>query len=160
VARRRDKWTRAAYERFEHGLTLVDVARTWMHCGDHMSFTAAETTFSGHVIAVGPYTARLVLARAAVDVVDVHLDRARGVVVCVGRGARREGTVGAEHLSFRARLLELERSDQVLVGVDAAEPVLSGRVRVGRDHVRVTTPEGAATVAGLAAVRWAHRATG
>jgi hypothetical protein len=153
-----DEWTRAAYEQFEHGRALVDVARACMHRGDRVSFLVGDVTFTGTITAVGPDTARVQVGAEADDVVDVHLGVATGVVLRIDEHARAGGSRGDGDLTFRARALELEAVPVVLVGMGLAGLVLGGQLRVGRDHVRIVAVDGTETHAAFACVSWLRRA--
>jgi hypothetical protein len=152
-----DEWTRAAYERFEHGRALVDVARACMHRGDRVSFLVSDVTFTGAITSVGPDAARMQLGNEPDDVVDVHLGVATGVVLRIDEHARAGGSRGDDGLSFRARALELEDGPEVLVGLGPAGLVLGGRLGVGRDHLRIVAVDGIETHAAFAGVSWLRR---
>jgi hypothetical protein len=153
-----DEWTRAAYEQFEHGRALVDVARACMHRGDRVSFLVGDVTFTGVITAVGPDSARVQLGADTDDVVDVHLGVATGVVVRIDEHARTGGSRGDGDLSFRARALALEEVPEVLVGLAPARLVLGGRLRVARDHLRIVAVDGTETHAAFGSVSWLRRA--
>jgi hypothetical protein len=155
-----EEWTRAAYEQFEHGRTLVDVLRSCMHRGDRISVVAGDTTFRGIVTGVGPDTARLQLGVDPDDVVDVNLAAAPGVVLRVDAPARAGGTRGDADVTFRARALARERTTSVAVGVVHPPLVVTGTVRVGSDHLRVSAVDGSETSVSLRAVSWIRRAAG
>jgi hypothetical protein len=155
-----DAWTRAAYEQFEHGRTLVDVARDCMHRGDRVALAVGDATFTGVVTSVGPDTARVQVGADPGDVVDVHLGAAVGVVLRVDAHPRHGGTRGTGDVGFRARALEREDDAEVHVGIATPPLVLTGRLRVGRDHVRIVSVDGTTTHAALAAVSWIRRAPG
>jgi hypothetical protein len=152
-----EAWTLAAFEQFEHGRSMVDVARACMHGGDRVSFLLADATFTGTITGVGDDTARVQLSASRADVVDLHLHAACGVVLRVDERSATDGHRDDAASSFRARALELEDEPHVQVGLATPPLVLTGRLRVARDHLRVVTADGTAVHAARATVSWIRR---
>lgn len=151
-----EEWTRAAFERWEHGRTLVDVARDCMHRGDTVVIITAGVAFRGEIVAVGADTARVAVDRERA--VDVNLAGDAPVVLRVDGRVRTRGshdTDGAR--TFRARLLEREVDDRVELGAPVLAESLVGTLRVSADHVRIRTRDGADTFVPLRSVAWVRQ---
>jgi len=144
-----ESWIRAAHERWEHGRSLVDVVRDCMHRGDRVTFVLSSTTVAGAVVAVGTDVARVATVEGAVD---VAISSASPVVVRVapGRnpGTRGDGTV----TTFAARLRELDGAVVDVAANDGDE--LRGRLRRGRDHVRVDDGDRGSAYVPIGSVVW------
>jgi hypothetical protein len=134
-----EAWTRAALERWEHGRGLADVLRDCVHRGDRVSFSFAAIVWAGAVIGVGRDVARLDTGHA---IVDIRLAVDAQFVVRVQDGVARGGR---EHAltTFTARLRELDGT-KVCIGTVGGP--LEGRVRIGRDQLRLTGATGVAYV--------------
>jgi hypothetical protein len=151
-----EEWTRAAFDRWQHERSLLDVVRACMHRGDTVALHLAHATFTGLVCAVGDDLVGLALPDGRID---VRAGDGTAIVVRVLEDARAGGTRGADATTFRARLLELETGEQAVeVGCTAGSEVVIGRLQVGRDHVVVRDGDGSVTVVALAAVAWVRPA--
>jgi hypothetical protein len=131
-----ERWSRAAFEAWEHDRALVDVVRACMHRGERTCFVFTDVTWSGELVAVGRDVACI-----DVDdrVVDVRLSSCAPFMLrvgpTIGDGRRGDASVA----TFTARLRELDNTP-VCIGTSAGP--LEGRLRVGRDHVRITAGDG------------------
>jgi hypothetical protein len=143
-----ERWSRAAFEHWEHDQTLADVARACMHRGDALSFVFTDVTWSGELVAVGRDVACL-----DVDgrVVDVRLSPRAPFVLRVGTtvGDGRRGDTSVS--TFTARLRELD-STSVCIGTPAGP--LEGRLRVGRDHARIAARDARVAYVPAASIWW------
>lgn len=143
-----EEWTRAALERWEHGRGLADVLRDCGHRGDVVTFVFPNVAWSGFVVVVGDDVARVASEGVAVD---VHFTHDAPFVLRTRRGsgdaARGEGAV----TTFTARLREL---DGTPVGIGTATGALEGRLRVGRDQLRLTDPDGGVAHVPTGSVWW------
>ena len=147
-----EEWTRAAFEHWEHGHTLVDIARDCMHRGDTVTFTTPHVVIRGVIDAVGLDT---VLVVDDDRVTDVHLVESGAIVLRVVRRARAGGTRGsAASSTFRARLLEHESMPTVELGTFTLPDTLRGELRVGADHVRVRSHDAAESFVPTSSVAW------
>lgn len=147
-----EAWTRAAFDRWEHGRTLVDIARECMHRGDTVMVTTAHVLLRGAIRAVGPDTVRLVDDEG---MVDVHLADDSPIVLRVFTRARSGGSrCFDDACAFRARLLEHETARSVELGTYEFPDVLEGELRVGADHVRVRSRDAGDTFVPLRTVAW------
>jgi hypothetical protein len=127
-----DEWRRAAVEQWHHGRTLLDVVRDCMHRGDTVSVRIGTVTVTGTVCAVGDD----VVSVAAPDGrADFLADARTPLLVRVVERAPRGGTRGEPCTTFRARLLELEASEEVVEIATASGDAARGRLVVGRDHL-------------------------
>jgi hypothetical protein len=146
------EWSRVALERWEHGRTLADVARDCMARDEAVTVAFATATWSGAVAAVGVDVVRLAVGPG---LVDVRLSPDAPFVLRIrpspppphdGRGAR-EGVV----TTFTARLREL---DGILVCIGTAGASLEGRLRVGRDQLRLADRDDACAYVPIGSVWW------
>jgi hypothetical protein len=146
-------WAQAAFERWHHDRTLLDVARDCMHRGDIVSLRAGSHTFTGVIVAVGDDFVRI---HAAGSAVDVHFALGNVGALRVIDRAHAGGARGhADVLQFRARLLQLEMLDAVVeLGIAGSEVAFSGWLAVGRDHVHLTDRDGAANYLPITSVAW------
>jgi len=145
-------WSSAALEQWRHTRTLVDLARDHLHRGDMIAlqWPGATAAVAGRVIGVSDDAVAVATFAGRVDVVV-----APGTAISwrVVESATRGGSRGIAPLTFRARLLELE---SLACEVDIAHldgEIVSGVLRVGRDHVQVVAP-GATWVIAVSALRW------
>lgn len=151
-----EAWTRAAFEHWEHGRTLVDIARECMHRGDTVTLTTAHVALRGAIRAVGPETLRLLDDDG---VVDVQLADDSPFVLRVVARARSGGSRCIDDAcAFRARLLEHETVDSVELGTYAFPDVLVGELRVGADHVRVRSRDAGDAFLAMRTVAWVRAA--
>ena len=145
-----EAWTRAAFERWQHGQSLADVARGCMHRGDTVRLGFAAATFTGAIVGVG--TDIVCVATVAAERVDVALGSGAPFVLRVvparGGGGRGDGTV----TTFRARLRELDGT-RVDVGL-ADGRALTGVLHAGVDHVQTVDDDGARAYAPTGSVAW------
>jgi hypothetical protein len=149
-----EEWTRAAFERWEHGRTLVDIARECMHRGDTITLATLHVVLRGAITAVGPDAVRVVDDEGATD---VHLIDGAAIVLRVIGRARSGGLRGSDESSFRARLLEHETVPSEL-GMVTLPDVLLGRLRVGADHVRVRSGDAIDSFVPMSTVAWVRAA--
>jgi hypothetical protein len=143
-----EQWSRAALERWEHGRGLADVLRDAGHRGDTVTFAFPTVTWSGVITALGVDVVRLVAGDVAVDL-KVALDapwvlRTRAGS---GEGLRDDGTL----VSFRARMREL---DGTTVCIGTVSGPLEGRLRVGRDQLRLIDGGGGIAYVPIGSVWW------
>lgn len=125
--------TRAAFEQWRHGRSLVDLVSECAARGDVVHYTAATATFRGPVVEVGPD--RFTIA-AGPGPVDVHLGA--DLVLGIDRAANAEiGDTPGIGIGLRARLLEHETAGATVV-IGAAGTEVRGRLQVAADHVVVT----------------------
>ena len=151
-----ETWTRAAFERWEHGRTLVDIARECMHRGDTVALTTAQVVVRGVIIAVAEDTVRLVDREGEVD---VQLGDHAPIVIRVVTRARSGGARSVDDsCAFRARLLEHENTRDVELGTFASSDVLVGELRIGGDHVRVRSGDTGDAFVPLPMVAWVRAA--
>jgi hypothetical protein len=142
-------WSRAAFEHWEHGRSLADIARDAMHRGDTVTFAFVSHTWSGEVVAVGRDLACLdtgdtrVDLRLAADAPFVLRVRAGDAV----GGRRDEGAL----TTFTARLRDL---DDTVLCIGTAIGSLEGRLRIGADQVRVTDVDGGVAYVPTRSVWW------
>jgi len=145
-----EAWARAAFERWQLGQSLADVARDCMHRGDTVRLSFAAVTFTGAIVGVG--TDIVCVATVAPARVDIALGSDAPFVMRVvparGGGGRGDGTV----TTFRARLRELDGS-RVDVGLGNGS-ALTGVLRVGVDHVQTVDDDGARVYAPTGSVCW------
>lgn len=143
-----EQWSRAALERWEHGRGLVDVLRDAMHRGDSIALTFPVVTWSGRVTAIGDDAVRVDSVDARVD---VRLAAGAPFVLRTRAGTggylRDDGTLG----TFTARLRQLDGTN---VCIGTAEGSLEGRLRVGRDQVRLTDGGGVLAYVPIGSVWW------
>jgi len=149
-----EEWTRAAFERFEHGRTLTDVLRAAMHRGDEVLLGLGADALRGVLTHVGDDWCALDTPAGACDVPVAH----GAPVVCVVERARRGGVAGDPDApaSWRARLLAHEvAGHDCAVGLAGAH-VVTGALRAGADHVVVGhgAYPGAETYVPCTAVLW------
>jgi hypothetical protein len=145
-----EQWSRAAFEQWEHGRTLVDVVRDCMHRGDRVTVAYATQTWAGRVDGVGVDVVCLRAGDALVDVkVDGDATFVLGVHADTGAVAGHRGAV--TRTSFAARLREL---DGALVSVGGAIGAVEGVLRVGADQVRLTASDGAVRYVAAGSVAW------
>jgi hypothetical protein len=143
-----ERWSRAALEQWEHRRTLADVVLAAMHRGDRVTVLVADVAWSGWVIGVGHDVARIATGGI---LVDVRLGSAAPLVLRVHAG-RDDGHRGDPTVTtFTARLRELDGTE-VCIGTQNG-PV-EGILRTGRDHVRLTDGQGAATYVPAASISW------
>jgi hypothetical protein len=129
-----EEWTRAAFERWQHARTLVDVLRECMHRGDTVALRLPHETLTGTVQSVGDDLLALAMPEGRVDV------NVGGVVPLVARivdRARTGGTRGDAATTFRTRLLELEAREQEVEVRTTSGDTVRGLHRVGHDHLIV-----------------------
>ncbi len=147
-----EAWTRAAFEHWEHGRTLADIARDCMHRGDSISLATPHIVLRGVIAAVGSDTIRVVDSAVTTD---VHLVAAAAFVLRVIERARSGGSRDADAAStFRARLLEHEEVPVIELGLFTHADVLTGELRVGADHVRVRSCDAIELFASTSSVAW------
>ncbi len=130
-----EEWSRAALEHWEHGRSLADVARDCMHRGDAVTVAIGSVAWSGVIAGVGTDVARLDVPAGPVD---VRLAAEAPFVLRVRSGSRRPAPTGppvTTVTSFTARLRELDGTE---VCIGTSGEVLEGRLRVGRDQLRLT----------------------
>ena len=143
-----EEWSRAALEHWEHGRSLADVARACMHRGDPVTVAFATVAWSGVIVGVGNDVARLdVVARR----VDVRLAADAPFVLRVRRGSSRSARTDTTLTTFTARLRELDGTE---VCIGASGEVLEGRLRVGRDQLRLTDDDGDCAYVPTGSVWW------
>jgi hypothetical protein len=145
-----EQWTRAAFERWEHGRGLDDVLRDCMQRGDRVSVVFATVTWSGDVVAVGDDVARIVVDGVPID---VRLDRDAPFVVRVSTESSHVARQAARLTTFVARLRELDGT-AVCIGTPTA--TLEGELRLGRDQVRVVDRDGGAAYVPIGSICWAR----
>jgi hypothetical protein len=145
-----EQWSRAALERWEHGRRLADVLRDCMHRDDVVTCELPTVTWTGAVVAVGIDVVRLDVGDAPVDVrltADAPFVLRARAGTGTGPGARdRSGLT-----TFLARMREL---DGTAVCIGTATGSLEGRIRVGRDQVRVTDRDGGIAYVPSGSVWW------
>jgi hypothetical protein len=135
-----DEWSRAALEHWEHGRGLVDVARDCMHRGDTVTIVFASVAWSGGIVAVGH---DVVCIDAGSARVDVRIAPDAPFVLRVRRGSAGPAQARGVITTFVARVREL---DGTAVCIGTASGALEGRLRVGRDQVRLTDGDASAYV--------------
>jgi hypothetical protein len=144
-----EEWSRAALEHFEHGRELVDVLRECMQCGDALTITYASVTWSGMLSAVGVDIVRVATGTTNVDL-RVALDAP--FVVRTRAGAHSAGSRGDTTVTtFTARLRELDGTT-VCIGTPVGP--LEGRLRVGRDQLRLIDGDGGCSYVPTGSVWW------
>lgn len=144
-----EAWSRAALEHWEHGRELVDVLRECMHNGDAVTITYASVSWSGTLAAVGVDIVRI---DAGTTNVDLRVAPNAPFVVRTRAAARDGGTRGhATVATFMARLRELDGT-AVCIGTSVAS--LEGRLRLGRDQIRLTDRDGCSSYVPLGSVWW------
>jgi hypothetical protein len=143
-----EHWSRAALERWEHGRGLDDVLRDCMRRGDVVTCAFATVTWTGGVVAIGVDVARLATGAAEVD---VRLAADAPFVLRVRAGTTHRSLDEGTLTSFRARLREL---DGTAVSIGTAAGPLEGRLRIGRDQVRLTDRDGGAAYVPAASLWW------
>jgi hypothetical protein len=151
-----EQWSRAAFEQWEHGRGLADIARDCMHRGDIVTFAFASASglqsWTGVLVATGHDVAR-------VDTGDVRVDVRLAVdapfVLRVRPGTRaassERGRDDAGLTTFTARLREL---DGTTMGIGTPTGALEGRLRTGRDQLRVTGPDDVVAYVPTGSVWW------
>jgi hypothetical protein len=144
--------TRDAAEDWQHRLTLVDRLRAHMHRGDGVTVAVLGRRFVGFVEEVGD---DVVALRTASGRIDMHLVPTIAFEYAVTSPAREGGHRGTDAVggSFRAALLVREQDARVLLGTAADPDGRAGRLRVGADHVVLTTPDTEVAVP-LASLGW------
>jgi hypothetical protein len=143
-----DRWSRAALEHWEHGRGLDDVLRDCMRRGDVVTCAFADVSWTGAVLAVGVDVVRI---DARERPVDVRLAVDAPFVLRNRPGTVRRGPDGGALTTFRARLRELDGTS-VCIGTPIAS--LEGRLRIGRDQLRVTDRDGGVAYVPTGSVRW------
>jgi hypothetical protein len=147
-----EQWSRAAFEQWEHGRGLADVARDCMHRGDIVTFAFASQHWTGRLIAVGHDVARLDSGGLRVDVrlaTDApFVLRVRPAPHADANDGRR---VATGLTTFMARLREL---DGTSTGIGTLAGPLEGRLRTGRDQLRIIAPAGAVAYVPTGSVWW------
>jgi hypothetical protein len=143
-----EQWSRAALERWEHDRGLDDVLRDCMHRGDVVTCAFASATWSGAVVAVGVDVARIATGDLRVD---VRLTDGAPFVLRVRAGATPRTRDGSSLTTFRARLRELDGTP-VCIGTPMGP--LEGRLRIGRDQLRLTDRDGGAAYVPTGSVGW------
>jgi hypothetical protein len=134
---------------------VADVARELMAHGDTVAIDAGQRSFVGPILAVGTDVVTLETGSSRVDVNLNCLQRMR--VVKRARSGGRRGTDRGT-ASFRARLLELQLSDEAIeAGIAGSDEPVAGPVAlVGSDHIALgdeAEPEWFVPLASLAFVR-------
>jgi hypothetical protein len=144
-----EDWSRAALEHWEHGRELVDVLREGMHRGDAVTIAYPLVTWSGVLSAVGVDIARVDTGTSAVD---VRVASDAPFVVRTRAGVHGEGTRGDLMVTtFTARLRELDGT-AVCIGTSVGS--LEGRLRIGRDQLRLTDHDGVRSYVPTGSVWW------
>jgi hypothetical protein len=143
-----EEWSRAALEHWEHGRTLADVARDCMHRADPVTVTFASVAWSGVIVGVGTDVARLDIFEGPVD---VRLATDAPFVLRVRSGSSRAAWTDTTITTFTARLREL---DGTVVCIGTSGEVLEGRLRVGRDQLRLTDDHGGCAYVPTGSVWW------
>ena len=152
-----EEWTRAAFEHWEHGRTLADIARDCMHRGDTISLATPHVVVRGVIAAVGPDTVRVVDGEATTD---VHLVDGAAIVLRVverarsGGSARHRRGVDVPRAAARARDGALPSNS----GCSRIADVLTGELRVGADHVRVRSRDAIDSFVPMSSVAWVRAA--
>ncbi len=144
-------WAQRAFEQWQHGRSLADVARDTMHRGDEVAVDVAGARFAGTITAVGADVIRIDGRHGSV-VVNLA---SGGAVLRTTEAARAGGTRGDENLvNLRAALLrhELERHS-VVVGTSTGEQ-LRGAIVVGADHVQMLAEDGLTSYVALDTLVW------
>ena len=144
-----EQWSRAAFERWEHGRGLDDVLRDCMQRGDTVTFVFPAVTWSGVVVSVAADVVRVDVGETRVDV--RHTADAPFVLRTRPAGARGGNDVSTELTTFLARLREL---DGTTVCIGTSTVLLEGRLRLGRDQLRLTAGDGAVAYVPTASVWW------
>jgi hypothetical protein len=134
---------------------LADVARELMAHGDTVAIDVGQRSFVGPILAVGTDVVTLETGSSRVDVNLKCLQRMR-VVKRARSGGRRVTDRGTA--SFRARLLELQLSDEAIeAGIAGSDEPVAGPVAlVGSDHIALgdeAEPEWFLPLTSLAFVR-------
>ena len=142
-----EQWSRAALEHWEHRRGLDDVLRDCMHRSDVATFAFASVTWSGSVVAVGRDVARLDTGATSVD---VRLTPDAPFVLRTRPGAD-DAHAGEMIGTFSARLREL---DGTAVCIGTSSGGLEGELRVGRDQLRLTSPDGVVAYVPIGSVWW------
>lgn len=141
-------WSRAALERWEHGRALDDVVRDCMRRGDIVTFAYVAHSWSGRVASVGDDIARLDTRDVRVDIrLAVDAPFVLRVRAVDGPGARDDSAL----TTFTARLREVDGTAQC---IGTSNGPLEGRVRIGRDQVRVTDADGGVAYVPTGSVWW------
>jgi hypothetical protein len=150
-----EQWSRAAFERWEHGRGLVDVVRDCMHRGDTVTFGFPSQAWSGDVVAVGRDVACVdtgaarVAIRLRADAPFVLRVRSSNV------GTRdRNAAAGRDDgplTTFTARLREVDGT-ALCIGTSAGP--LEGRLRIGVDQLRLTHVAGGVAYVPIDSVWW------
>jgi hypothetical protein len=143
-----EEWSRAALEHWEHGRTLADVARDCLHRGDQVTVAFPSIGWSGVVVGVGHDVARI---DAVAGSVDVRLAADAPFVLRVHAGSGTPARRDAAVTTFTARLRELDGTE---VNIGTSDAVLEGRLRVGRDQLRLTDADGASAYVPIGSVWW------
>ena len=132
--------TREAAEDWQHRQTMVDRLRAHMHRGDGLTVTVLGRRLIGFVEEVGEDVLAL---RTATGRIDVHLRPSIAFEYALTAPAREGGHRGTDAVggSFRAALLVREHDARVLLGTAAEPDGRAGVLRVGGDHVVLTTPD-------------------
>jgi len=143
-----EEWSRAALEHWEHGRSLADVARDCLHRGDPVTVAFPSIAWSGVVVGVGHDVARI---DAVAGPVDVRLAADAPFVLRVRAGSTPPARHGAAVTTFIARLRELDGTE---VNIGTSGAVLEGRLRVGRDQLRLTDADGACAYVPTGSVWW------
>jgi len=142
------QWSRAALERWEHGLALVDVLRACAQRGDTVTFEFPSVTWTGRIVGVGADIARVEAGDASVD---VHLAADAPFVLRTRPGPHSGDRARAAVATFAARLREL---DGTAVSVGAPTGSLEGSLRVGLDQIRLTRADCGVSYVPSASVWW------
>jgi hypothetical protein len=151
-----EEWSRAAFEHWEHGRTLTDIARDCMHRGDTIALSMPHVVLRGAIGAVGSDTVRVFDGDTSTD---VNVVDGAAIVLRVVERARSGGTRGADApATFRARLFEHEMVPAVALGMFAVADVLMGELRVGADHVRVRSRDSVDSFVPTSSVAWVRAA--
>jgi hypothetical protein len=143
-----EQWARAALERWEHNRGLADVMRDCMHRDDVVTCELPIVTWTGAVAAVGVDVACLDVGGTPVD---IRLTADAPFVLRVRAGT---GPAARDHgglTTFIARLRELDGTG-VCIGTPAGS--LEGRMRLGRDQLRLTDRDGGVAYVPSGSVWW------
>jgi hypothetical protein len=144
-----EEWSRAALEHWEHARGLVDVLRECMQRGDAVTITSPSVTWSGVLSAVGADIGRV---NTGTTNVDLRVTPDAPIVVSARAGVLGEGTRGDITVTtFTARLRELDGTD-VCIGTSVGP--LEGRLRLGRDQLRLTDRDGRCSYVPTGSVWW------
>ena len=156
-----EEWTRAAFERWQHGRTVLDVARASMHRGDTVGMILPGWRVEGVVTSVGEDILQVTTA-AGDGGITVHVDADVPLALRVVRRATSGGVRGDRELvTLRALVFALEAAGTVVqVGTAATPDALTGTLSVGRDQIAVRDRDGIETYVPTRWVTWVRMPLG